>query len=142
MKKLINLPKYIQKLKKAQLPQFAVGQENSLSHRGIVHPAYDANKKFPKDLQIAEFYGNMKEDHPYMSDDYNKLLVGLREYDNKYSGSSNLEQRVKLCKDSIMLWNQFTTSEYNKLPKDQYYISDSTLRGLKEIWDRFKVIMI
>jgi hypothetical protein len=38
MKKIINVPKYIQKLKKAKLPQYMVGQEDGLALRDIIHP--------------------------------------------------------------------------------------------------------
>ncbi len=38
MKKIINLPKYIQKLKKAKLPQYNVGQENGLALSNVIHP--------------------------------------------------------------------------------------------------------
>jgi hypothetical protein len=38
MKKIINVHKYVQKLKKAKLPQYMVGQDNGLALQNVIHP--------------------------------------------------------------------------------------------------------
>lgn len=80
----------------------------------------------------------MKEDHPYMNEKYSNLLKELKNIDTTYSETKNLDQRVILAKNSITLWNDFITSEYDNLPKDEYKISESTRIKLKEIFDRYK----
>ena len=42
MRKLNNIPKYIQKLKNVKQPQYIVGQETGLGLREVIHPG----KKF------------------------------------------------------------------------------------------------
>jgi hypothetical protein len=80
----------------------------------------------------------MKEDHPYISEKYTNLLKGLNNVDTNYSQTKNLDQKVILAKNSITLWNDYITNEYNNLSKDVYQVNESTRYNMKEIFDRYK----
>jgi hypothetical protein len=145
--KNLNIPKYIERLKQAKVPFYVVNHENSLALKDLKHPgnnnitiALNLHKPYPKDLQIAEVYSRMKEDHQYMNDTYKHLLTSLKDIDKSYSISKATDQRVVLAKNAISAWDDFVQRESEALPGEEFFVSDDTKFKLREIWDRFKVI--
>jgi hypothetical protein len=139
--KSLNIPKYINKLKETKLPAYIYGQTNALAMKEIYNPLLNRTPQFPKELQICEFYGKMKDDHSYMSDQYKHLLLSLRDGDASYSQTNNLETRVQIAKDQISAWNDFAQKERENLPADEYSIKKEVEQNLREIWNRTKVRM-
>jgi hypothetical protein len=133
-----NIDKYIDKLKKSQAPGYVIGKEG-LSRDEFYHPAFDRTTKFPKELQISEFYGKMDENHNYFNENYKNLLLSLKEIDQRYASNVQLESRIKLAKDAITHWKNFVEISNNYLPAEQFKVRDDILIKLKDIWMRFKV---
>ena len=137
--KNFNLNKYVQRLKKSQTPSFIIGQETGLGLKEVFHPGFDRTIKTPQEIQVSEFYGKMKDDHPYMSDNYKNLLTNLNQVDQKYSNTKEIDTRVKLAKEGIDQWKSFIEFSAKNLSADEFQIRDDIIIKLKEIWSRFKV---
>ena len=137
--KNFNLNKYVQRLKKSQTPSFIIGQETGLGLKEFYHPGFDRTVKTPQQIQISEFYGKMNENQAYMSDNYKDLLVNLKNIDQNYSNSKEIETRVKLAKEGIDQWKSFIEASAKNLITDEFQIRDDILIKLKDIWSRFKV---
>ncbi len=137
--KAFDLQKYINKLKVAKAPVYVLGQENAMALKKIKHPAFNDIVGPSKVDQVSEFYGRMKTDHSYFSEEYKSLLLNQKEIDVKWSESQNLEQRVELCKENIELWKTFVNSV--ALPEEDFKVREGTLIKLEDIWMRFKVIL-
>jgi hypothetical protein len=140
----INISKYIKNLKKSQLPAYVYGQGQAMALEEYFHPAFDRTVKFPKKLEIAEFYGKVDENHNFMNNEYKHLLLSLKESDKNYSHANNLETRVQLAKDQISLWQNFFQKENEKLLnddklKEDYKLKEDVIGQLREIWLRTKV---
>jgi hypothetical protein len=137
--KKFDLTKYVQKLKNSQTPSFIIGQETGLGLKEVFHPGYDRTIKKTQEIQISEFYGKMKDNHEYMSDNYKNLLLNLKQVDEKYSNTLELDKRVKLAKDGLDQWKTFIEQTAKNLPEEDFQIRDDIIIKLKEIWGRFKV---
>lgn len=133
-----SLQKYINKLKVGKCPAYLIGQDNGLGLKNVYHPAYDRTELVPKEVQIAEFYGKMKDNHIYMNEEYKTLLLDLKDIDNKYCEAKTLENRVKLCNNAITAWKGFIEHTKQNLPSEEYTIRDDIMAKLKDIFMRFK----
>ncbi len=133
-----NLGKYIQKLKDSQASSYLIGQDNGLGLKEFFHPAFDRTVKTPKDQQISEFYGRLKDDHQYINEDYKSFLTSLRNLDKKYSETVEIETRVSLAKESINTWSNFVVVTSQSLPEEDYTVREDILIKLKDIFMRFK----
>ena len=140
--KSFNLQKYINKLKVAKAPVYIIGQENGLGLKNFKHPAFNDVEEFPKELQISEFYGKMKEDHSYLSDEYKHLLLSLKDDDAKFAANNKIEERVKLAKNEISSWKIFVDVSSKNLSEEEFKVRQDTLIKLEDIWMRFKVSII
>jgi hypothetical protein len=142
MKKVnaFNIQKQINRLKVGKAPAYIIGQQNGLGLQNIYHPAFDRTVLVPKEIQISEFYLNMKENHNYMSEEYKHLLLNLKEIDHIYSNSNNLEKRIELSKDGIDHLKNFIEHTNENLPEEEYKVREGISIKLEEIWMRFKVI--
>jgi hypothetical protein len=101
--------------------------------------AFNRIPKQKKDLQIAEFYGNMENNHEYMSETYKNFLFTLKDIDYKYKNTKNLEDKVNLSKQQIKTWHEFIKTEEKTLPEEEGQIKEKVLINLKDIWLRYKV---
>ena len=137
--KSFNIQKYINKLKVAKAPVYVIGQENGLALKNVKHPAFNDTENFAKELQISEFYGNMKEGHLYFSDEYKNLLFSLKEIDSNYSQSKTIEDKVQLARNGISQWTKFVEHTSTILPEEEFNVREGTLIKLEDIWMRFKV---
>jgi hypothetical protein len=137
--KNFNLSKYVQKLKKSQTPSYLIGQETGLGLKEVFHPGFDRTIKTPVEIQIGEFYGKFKEDHVLLSENYKNLLVNLKQNDENYSNSTEIEKRVKLAKEGIDHWKTFIEQSAKSLPEEEFQTRDDIIIKLKDIWSRFKV---
>jgi hypothetical protein len=136
--KAFDLQKYINKLKVAKAPVYVLGQENALALQKFKHPAFNDIIGPTKENQVSEFYGRMKPDHSYFSEEYKNLLLGQKDIDSKWSESTSMEQRVELCKQNMEQWKSFVNSV--ALPEEDFKVREDTLIKLEDIWMRFKVI--
>ena len=137
--KLFDINKYINKLKVAKAPVYIIGKENGLGLKNLHHPALNQTVPQLKEFQISEFYGNMKEDHDYMSENYKSHLIGLRDIDREYKEATQLDNRVKLSKNAISKWKDFVDESAKNLPEEEFKVREDTLIKLEDIWMRFKV---
>jgi hypothetical protein len=77
-----------------------------------------------------------------MSDNYKNLLTNLKQVDEKYSNTNEIDTRVKLAKEGIDQWKSFIEFSAKNLSADEFQIRDDIIIKLKEIWSRFKVNII
>jgi hypothetical protein len=105
----------------------------------LTNSAFDRVIKTPKRMQIAEFYGNFNENHQFYSDNYKHLLLNLKSNDHLFSKSENVEERMKITKSSISLWQKFVEEESKNIPKEETTFSHTSLNLFKEVFERQKV---
>lgn len=137
--KAFELNKYINKLKVAKAPAYVVGQEKGLGLKPFFHPNFIELNPPSKEIQSAEFYGNMNNDHPYLSEEYKHLLLNIKEIDAMWSNEKNLDKRVELCKNTMNFWKTYINSV--SLPEEEFKVREGSLIKLEEIWMRFKVLI-
>ena len=138
--KAFDLQKYINKLKVAKAPVYLLGQENAMALKRIKHPAFNDIEGPTKEMQVSEFYGKMKEDHSYFSEEYKTFLSDLKDIDAQWSHAKTLESRVQLSKKGIDQWQSFVDSV--ALPEEDFKVREGTLIKLEDIWMRFKVNLL
>jgi hypothetical protein len=136
--KAFNIQKYINKLKVAKAPVYVIGQETGLGFKNIKHPSIVEKQDYPKEFQISEFYGKMKDDHLYLNENYKKLLINLKDVDNQYIQTKTIEEKVKLARLGISNWKEFLEKESQNLPEEEFSVREGTLIKLQDIWMRFK----
>jgi len=137
--KRFELQKYINKLKVAKAPAYVIGQESGKALKNLYHPAFNQVQPFSKELQISEFYGKMKPDHEYVSEQYKHLLINLNQVDEQYANSKALEKRVQLAKTAVSQWDNFVKFSSSNLPAEEFKVREDILIKLEDIWMRFKV---
>ena len=83
-----------------------LAQENAVAMTSFKHLANIDTQLIQKELQMSEFYGKMKVDHSYYSEEYKSLLLYLRENDSEWT-QSGLESKVALAKNGVDQCREF-----------------------------------